>query len=144
MEAQTATRGSNRSKVRRHPGAIIAVVLGVLALVVGLQVLEHADHPGFVDRMTVANATQYPVDIEIKAAGDQSWLGLGTVDSRSRQEFHQVVDQGHDWVIRLTANGGAAVSLPMSRTALAEADWRIDVTPQIGAQLREAGAIPFS
>jgi len=123
---------------------IIAAVLGVLVLIVGLRVLEHADHPGFVDRMTVANSTQFPVDVEIKAAGDKSWLGLGTVDSRSRLDFHQVVDQGPDWVVRLVANGGAQVELPIARSALQQADWRVNVTPQIGAKLRQAGAIPFS
>ena len=143
MDAQTAERVSSPS-AKRNRGAIIAAIVGVIVLLVGLRLLEHADHPGFVDRLTVANTSAYPVNVEVKATGKHAWLGLGTVDSRSTLEFHQVVDQGDGWVIRLNANGGATVDVPLTRAQLAAADWRFQVTKALGTQLRDAGAIPFN
>ena len=143
MDAQTEARVST-PRPKRNTGAIIAAVIGVLVLVVGLRLLERADHPGFVDGVTVANTSAYPVNVEVKATGNHAWLGLGTVDSRSTLTFHQVVDQGDSWVVRLNANGGAHVDVPVTRAQLTAADWRFEVTKELGARLRAAGAIPFN
>ena len=117
--------------------AIAAIVL----VAVGAFLLGRSVEPAhFVDRVTVANATAFSVDVEV-VDGDGT-VSLGTVPAGGTETFHDVVDQGSAWNFRFLYAGVAGGELELTRDALERAGWRIAVPADVDGRLRAAGLTP--
>jgi hypothetical protein len=122
---------------------VVAVVVGgVLALAVVLGVSQALQGPDLVDRVTIDNPTQYPLEIEVAGGRDAGRLTLGPVSAGERHAFTSVVDQGDQWVVRLRSartDGGEVV---LRRSDLERSDWVITIPEGVGSKLAASGATP--
>jgi hypothetical protein len=122
---------------------VIAVVVGgLLAVAVVLGVSQALEGPELVDRVTIDNPTQYPLEIEVAGGRDGSGLTLGPVAAGERHAFASVVDQGDRWVVRVKSartDGGTVV---LRRSELERSDWVIRIPEGVGSKLAENGASP--
>jgi hypothetical protein len=130
----TATTTSIRP--RKPPRAslmwIVPVVLAVAASVFVLNLAQSV--PGR-DVITVQNQTGAYVTVNAK--GDRGgWLGLGTVDPKSRTEFESVADQGGVWRFRLTVGPDWIGEIVRTRDQLERSGWKITIPPGAADQLR--------
>jgi hypothetical protein len=98
--------------------------------------------PSFIPRITVVNGTDYALDVDATKAGHQGWLPIGTARQHSTTVFEQVADEGDQWVFRFRTEGIDGGELRVSRTALEQARWRIEVPTSVADQLKAAGATP--
>jgi hypothetical protein len=115
--------------------AVAAVVLAVVAA--GL-----ARGPAFVDEVDVVNRSPYELLVDVRGGPDDGWVRLGYVDQDGSTVVRDVLDQGGSWTFRFRTQGRDGGQLTVSRSALARAEWRIDVPDAVEARLRAAGAPP--
>jgi hypothetical protein len=117
---------------------IIATVVVVAALLVAS--LPLLDEPNHVSRLTVANPSEYALDVAVTSGGRHGWLALSGVPVGATREFHDVFDQGDTWVFSFRAQGRDGGELSISRTDLEARSWNITVPAQVLDHLRAAGA----
>ncbi|HZQ27428.1 MAG TPA: hypothetical protein VFA94_07000 [Acidimicrobiales bacterium] len=127
--------------VRVRPQWWWAVVAAVVVLVVFA-----ANHllagPSFIARITVVNPTEYALDVDAAKPDKPAWTPIGTARQRGTTVLEQVIDEGDQWVFRFRTEGIDGGELRMSRSALEQANWRIEVPASVGDTLRAAGAAP--
>ena len=134
----TATRTPG-FRVRDRRQQVADVLVAALALVTLLCAALLDRPPSFVARLDVVNPTQYHVVVDVRgAAGQPSWLALGTVPRESSRSVEQVLDQGERWIVRFSYGGFVGGEVTLSRTEAR----RITVPPEVGARLAEAGFTP--
>jgi hypothetical protein len=113
-----------------------AVLIAVLA-VASLRLLHQPDH---VARLTIANPSEYALDVEVTSGGRHGWLALSGIPVGATRDFHDVLDQGDTWVFAFRAQGRDGGELSMSRSDLEASGWKITVPDQVFDRLRTAGA----
>lgn len=116
--------------------ALVIVVAGVLALL-SVTLLDH--RPERLDHLTVANDTDYELFIQVQGA-EPGWLPLAVVSPHRTIRLDRPVDQGPTWLVRFTGQGRTADDLEITRDALRDLDWRLEVPESVGAELRAQGA----
>jgi hypothetical protein len=116
---------------------IATVVLVAVLLVASLKLL---DEPNHVSRVTIANPSEYALDVAVTSGGRQSWLALSGVPVGATRDFHDVLDQGDTWVFAFRAQGRDGGEMSMSRSDLEARGWNITVPGQVLDRLRAAGA----
>jgi hypothetical protein len=96
----------------------------------------------FVSRVTIANPTDFPVNVEVSGEGRAKWLSLGSTEARSDATTRDVVDQGDVWVFRFDYLGVHGDTVEVSRADLAQAGWRVEVPQTVEEDLRALGFQP--
>jgi hypothetical protein len=136
-ERSPAVRPDRSHLVLAAIGALVAVVV----LLQGLAVLVRG--PEFVTRVSVLNATPYPVDVSVRSPHDPGEIGLGTAPGRGHVDVREVVDQGDRWVFHFTAGPHEGGTLELSRSQLKREGWRVEVPGGVGERLAAQGATPI-
>lgn len=126
--------------LRRTPFGLMAGLTVATTIVVGAML--SLDEPRFVDQVTVDNANQYQLEVELGEAGEAAVAHLGLVRRESGRLFEQVIDPGSEWVLRFSYAGVQAGSVTISRSELEVSGWRVAVPPSVGERLRLAGVEP--
>jgi hypothetical protein len=103
----------------------IAVVVCFAALFVG--VLRLVEPPATVDAVTLENRTGFDLEIGVTDGSRTSELPLAPVDPGTTTRVEDVLDQGSDWVFRVTRAGEAVGTLERSRDRLRADGWRLVV-----------------
>ena len=117
---------------------IIATIVVVAVLMVAS--LELLNEPNHVSRVTIANPSEYALDVAVTSGGRHGWLALSGVPVGATRDFHDVLDQGNTWVFSFRAQGRDGGELSMSRADLEASGWNITVPAQVLDRLRAAGA----
>jgi len=130
----TATTTSIRPRKSPRPSLWwIAPVL--LAVVAAVFVLNLAQSVPSRDAIAVQNPTGAFVTVNVK--GDHGgWLGLGTVDPKSRAEFDSVADQGRVWHFRLSVGPDRIGEIVRTKDQLERSGWKITIPAGAADQLR--------
>jgi hypothetical protein len=117
------------------------VVAAAVALIVILGASARLlDEPDRVARITIANPSEYVVDVSITSAGHHGWLLLSGVPVRAARDYHDVLDAGDTWVLSFRAQGRDGGELAVSRADLAATGWHIDIPAAVIDRLRAGGA----
>jgi hypothetical protein len=145
MNERTRSRPSRADRPARSLGRYVradaaAIIIAIAAvLVVGLIVLAE---PGRVGQLSVTNASEYDIGIEITSGEGGTWLPFAVIGQRSTREFQDVLDQGNTWVFSFRSQGRDGGEMTMSRADLAAAGWKITVPDTAIEQFRQDGAPP--
>lgn len=119
---------------------LVVVFVGV-ALSAGLMwlVTLGLNEPSRVD-VTVANPTDYIINVHVRPGDGGGGHGIGTLAPRSTRTFKEIADQGEQWRFDFNYAGieGASVLIPRARVA---ADV-ITVPGSVAAEFAEAGLRP--
>ena len=98
--------------------------------------------PTTVDRITIANPTDYELDTEVTGRDRQGWLPLAIAKAGSEVVVREVIDQGEQWIIRFLHWGDPVGELSVTRGELERSGWRVGVPEQIGERLQQLGRPP--
>ncbi len=140
MPASTTLRPHrSRSRARRAPLVAVAAIAALAAAVP----LWFAFRPATTVDLEVANPTDRRIHVTVRSADEHSVIALGSVGPDSSYRFHEVLDQGDDWVITFDAGGVAGGEVEASATELEDAGWSVEIPDRIGDTLADAG-IPAS
>ncbi len=126
----------------RRPMLLGVAALAVLAAALGIGVGSVTREAGFVARITVENPTQFNLQVDAGAPGEDEVVALGSVPREGTRSFEQVVDQGERWVFRLSFGGEDAGEVVVPRPQLEKDGWRVVVPAGIGQALADAGHPP--
>jgi hypothetical protein len=128
----------------RRPQVALAALVAILAGAFGLFALVRWAIPSvaFIDHVTVVNPGVYDLEVEVKGADDDGWLGLGTVQRGAMASFDEVIDQGDQWVFRFGSGGQPGGEVTLSRSQLRTDGWRLEVPTDVLDRLRTAGVPP--
>ena len=146
MYERTRSRPSRADRPARSIGRFlgadaVAIVIAIASvLVIGVVLL---DGPARIDRLTVANPTDYDVTIQLATSPNGAWLPLAVLGQRSTRDFRDVIDQGDDWVFRFRAQGQDAGDVTISLADLAAAGWQMTIPASAATQLQALG-VPAS
>ena len=146
MNERTRSRPSRADRPARPFGRFVrsdavAIVIAIAAvLVVGIVLLAG---PARVDRLTVANPTDYDLSIRLAPSTDGAWLPFAVMGASSTRQFRDVVDQGDTWVFHFRAQGRDAGDLTISRADLKASGWQVTIPDSVVTRLRQLG-VPTS
>jgi hypothetical protein len=129
-----------RAELRREIAAVC--VAAVVALAVILGVSAAVEGPSYVDRVTVRNATPYPVEVSVAGDDRDGWLDLGAVSPGERRAVGTVVDHGDRWVARVSSAGTNGGQVEIGRDELARRDWVFTIGDDVTARLADSGLTP--
>jgi hypothetical protein len=118
---------------------ILLVLVGAL-LCVGMT-LALTD-PDVVPRVTVANDSTIPINVQVRATGGGPRLILDTVQPGSTASTNDVIDQGDRWIFSFSSGGVDGGTYEVTRAKLAADDWRIRVPDDVIAKLRSGTFVP--
>lgn len=96
----------------------------------------------YVERIVLANPTDYNVRVYVKGADDNSWLSLGIAQRNEETQVQEVIDQGGTWVFRFEYVGEELGEDRVSRSDLVGNRWRYEIPLRVGEMLREKGYAP--
>ncbi len=116
-----------------------AMLLAVIAItyLVGL-----SGGPATVARISLVNPTAYSLDVEVSPATGHSSSSAGFVPKESTAVVEEVPDQGDVWVFHFAAQGHSGGELRVIRAELQRNGWRVEIPPEVGRRLANAGAPP--
>ncbi|MFN2526859.1 MAG: hypothetical protein ABR505_11450 [Actinomycetota bacterium] len=92
----------------------------------------------FVDRIVFVNETDYHVHVDVRTSTG-GWLGLTTVSAGETAQVAEVIEQGDMWTFRFSYGRYQPVQLDFTRNELIDADWRVEVPPELEEKLRDDG-----
>jgi hypothetical protein len=128
----------SRQALQRYRLDIVFAAAAVAAMiVVSIWLLAEPDRVG---ALTIANASDYNLEVEIGPGDHGGWLALPGVPSRATREFRDVLDQGGTWIFAFRAQGRDGGRVMMSRADLRKAGWHVDVPDDVVERLRAAEA----
>jgi hypothetical protein len=107
-----------------------------------LLLLPGCSNVSFVSRVTVANPTDFPVNVDVSNRRMDRWLSLGSAEAGSEVTTRDVIDQGAVWVFRFDYLGADDARLETARADLTRAGWRVEVPQTLDEDLREKGFRP--
>jgi hypothetical protein len=116
---------------------VAATVALVVILGAGIRLL---DEPDRVARLTVANPSEYVVDVSITSGGHRGRLLLSGVPVQATREYHDVLDAGATWVFSFRAQGRDGGEMTVSRADLATSGWHVTIPAPVIDRLRTGGA----
>jgi hypothetical protein len=98
--------------------------------------------PPTVDRITIANPTDYQLGVDVTGEDRQGWLPLTTLEPRSEYTVGEVIDQGQIWIFRFLYLGDPVGEVSVTRDELEGNGWRVVVPDEVERRLRELGDQP--
>jgi hypothetical protein len=117
------------------------IVAGVAAIVVVLVAsVRLLDEPARVGRITIANPSEFVVDVSVTSGAHHGWLVLSGVPVGATRDYHDVLDQGDTWVFSFRAQGRDGGELSVPRADLHANGWNLTVPGQVLDRLRAGGA----
>ena len=125
--------------LRRYFSFPIIAIIVVVAVLMAAS-LEWLDEPNHVSRVTIANPSEYALDVAVTSGGRHGWLALSGVPVGATRDFHDVLDQDNTWVFSFRALGRDGGEMSMTRADLDASGWNITVPGQVLDRLRAAGA----
>jgi hypothetical protein len=140
MTAGTKVRAARRRRLSGllHSDSVAIAVSAVVALWFGFAFLRA---PATVDTITITNPTDYDIGIEVRGS-DGGWMPMRTAHRDSTTTTRSIIDQGHTWTFRFSAQGHRAGEMDITRDALKAAGWVIEIPASTEETLREAGTSP--
>jgi hypothetical protein len=129
------TRPPRSPQLWRLGRIALAVAGSVLMLVVSNAVAF--DDPGFVERVTVQNPSEYDIRVVVAPSSGSAVLPLGVVGQRCAATFGDVVDQGDSWTVRFEAQGSEGGTATVEREALERNGWVVQVPASVVEHLRQ-------
>jgi hypothetical protein len=129
-----------RSSRRRDVPVAGLVVAGIVAVLVLMRTaLREPDH---VDRLTLANPTDYGVNVTVRSAPEEGRFSLGWAEATEERVLREVPDLGDTWIFGFSYAGVDAGELAVTRDALASGDWRLEIPASIAERIAAAGLTP--
>jgi hypothetical protein len=116
---------------------VAGVVAAIIVLVTAVILLGAPDR---VHRLTIANHSDYAVEVSVTSGGHHGWLVLSGVPKGATREYHDVLDQGDTWVFSFRAQGRDGGELSVSRADLATRNWTMEIPATVIDRLRAGGA----
>jgi hypothetical protein len=96
--------------------------------------------PPTVDRITIANPTDYQLDVDVTGEDRQGWLPVAILEPGSERPVGEVIDQGEIWIFRFLYLGDPVMEVSVTRDELEGSDWRVVVPAEVEQRLRERDA----
>jgi hypothetical protein len=90
-----------------------------------------------VDRITVANPTEYDLEVHVTGEERDGWLPLIIVEARSEDIVRGVIDQGDLWIFQFRHLGDAIGQTSVSREELERSGWRVEVPESVEERLAQ-------
>ena len=113
-----------------------------IAVLLAIFLMGACDDVTFVDRVVLVNTTDYDIEVDVKGAGDDSWLELGTAHGKSETVNEVVIDQGATWIFRFSYAGEDLGQERITRANLVSNNWRYEIPERVGQTLKEKGYAP--
>lgn len=113
-----------------------------LAVVTLLLLAACLGPPPTVDRIAIANPTEYDLDVEVTDPDREGWLPVAIVEARSEHVAQEVIDQGEVWIFRFLHLGDPVGELSLTRAELERSGWRVEVPEEVEQRLHELGRPP--
>jgi hypothetical protein len=120
-----------------------ACVLPLLTAATATVVVACSGVPPTVDRITIANPTEYEIDVEVRGHDRDGWLPLAIVEARTEDVTEDVIDQGAVWIFRFIHHGDPIDEIRLTRSALERDGWRVEIPSEVGERLQELGRPTF-
>jgi hypothetical protein len=139
MSTLTRLRPRAPSDHERNWLVVVAAVVASALLGASSQI---ESRPPVVERLVVANPTEYAVVVSVSGADDASRLTLGQVQPATRHSFLEVLDHGDDWFFHFAYAGVNAGGLRVSSDQLEAGGSEVSVPPDVAAALRAARLPP--
>lgn len=130
-----STRSHQRSRIYR---AALLAVAGVAAL---WAVASAVRGPATVDHITIDNASEYDIHIDVRPPGASARLPVGVADQHCATSFEDVIDQGSVWVIDFRAQDHDGGRLTIDRAQLQRDHWTIHIPDAVVEAFRD-GVVP--
>jgi hypothetical protein len=92
-----------------------------------------------IERITVNNETDYPAQVSVTSAENESWLALTTVRPHSERVVKEVIDQGETWIFRFKYIHIYEEELELARAELNQSEWQVEVPQSFSEALVEMG-----
>jgi hypothetical protein len=106
------------------------VVLAALVLIVMLSGAMPAR-----ETITIVNRTGAEVTVRASDAQRDGWLGIGTIDPKSRATTKEVVDEGAVWRFRLSVGPDSIGEITRTEDQLRAAGWTLTIPADAADQL---------
>jgi hypothetical protein len=129
MRARHGALGIRRSAIRLIMRGLYVLVLVVAACSVLPRTV----------RITIANSTEYDIEVDVTGQDRQGWLPLAIVEARSEGAIEEVIDQGEVWIFRFEHFGDSVGKVRLTRGELEGSGWRVEIPPEVGQHLQELG-----
>lgn len=110
-------------------------------VLLALLVAACSGRPPTVDRITIANPTGYHLDVHV-SQDRRGWLPMAVVEARSEDVTQEVIDQGEVWIFRFLHWGDPVGELSLTREALQQNGWRVEVPGEVEERLQQLGRPP--
>lgn len=122
------TTAETTVRPRRPPrSSLLWILPALLVVAAALVVVNLSQSTPNRETITVLNRTPTHVTLSVTGAARDGWLGLGTVDPRSRATFESVADQGRIWRFRLTVGPTGIGEIVRTAEQLRAADWTLSI-----------------
>ena len=108
-------------------------------VVLTLLVVACSGSPSRVERITIANPTEYDVDVHVTGRTRARWLPLVVVEAQAEDVVEEVIDQGNVWSFRFLHSGDIVGELRLDKTELEQNGWRVEVPAEVGERLQQLG-----
>jgi hypothetical protein len=92
--------------------------------------------------VTVANDTDYALDVAVRAPGDQSVTTFGRVERGGERTQSRLLDPGDRWVFTFAHDGVEVGELELTRDEIAAMHGTVEVPPEVGRRARSLGLQP--
>jgi len=141
----TPTDVSTRPIGSRSRAPLVAlIVLAVIATAVFIRIATSVmSTPKAVDHVTIANRSDYGLDVNLRTSADAPVLRLGRALPPTDTVRHEVLDAGDHWTFIFTRAGTEAGRLEMTRNDMERDDWRIIVPAEVAQKLQAEGRQPY-
>lgn len=108
---------------------------------VGLALLVAAcsGPPPTVERITIANPTDYDLDVDVTSPGEDGRLPIAIVEARSEDVAQDVIDLGEEWIFQFLHWGDLVGELSFTRAELERNGWHVEVPAEVGERLEQLG-----
>jgi hypothetical protein len=92
-----------------------------------------------VERIIIANPTDYDIDVDVTGEDRNSWLPVSIVEARAEDVAREVIDQGKVWTFRFLHWGDPVGEVRFTRAELERMGWRLEVPAEVGERLQQLG-----
>jgi hypothetical protein len=127
---------------RRRRDVPLACAAVAVAVVMYALVAAQVREPDRIDRLTLANPTDYGLRVLVGSSDDDGVFDLGWVWERSEIAILDAPDVGDTWIFRFSYAGQDAGVLETTRDGLAGDGWRLTIPPAAATRLAAAGLVP--
>ncbi len=110
-----------------------------ILLALAVLVAACSGSPPTVERITIANPTDYELDVDVTGPDQEGWLPLALVEARSDDVVEEVIDQGKVWTFRFLHWGDPVGEVSLTRAELERNGWRVGVPGEVEERLQQLG-----